>query len=152
VADASVRSIVGGVQTELRWLWHWPTPRSIRRYCFVNHPIIGIWVVEMRYPDRPLTDRGTLLFHEDGSLSVAFPAFSAHAAWKASGERSADVTGVRPVGPNEGFVGWYTLQATATVSDDGRSCHIPGVQSRPRPDGTLVEQQLTITGTRLSVA
>ncbi len=118
----------------------------------MSHPIVGVWVVDVRYPGQPRTDRGTLLFHQTGTLSMAFSDHAAHAVWQPTGERTAIITGVRPVGPNEGFVGWYELRATATVSDDGRSCHIPGVESRPRPDGSLIAQQMTISGSRLQVA
>lgn len=118
----------------------------------MSHPIIGVWVVEVRFPDRPRVDRGTLLFDEAGSTSLAFADHSAHAVWRATSERSVIITGARPVGPNEGFVGWYTLQATASVSDDGGSMQMPTQQSRSSPDGSLVQQQMMITGTRLLVA
>lgn len=118
----------------------------------MSHPIVGVWVVDVRYPDRPRTDRGTLLFHEAGTVSMAFADHAAHAVWQTTGNHTAVIAGVRPVGPNEGFVGWYEFKATATISDDGGSCHVPAVQSRPRPDGSLIEQQMTITGTRLTVS
>lgn len=118
----------------------------------MSHPIIGVWVVEVRYADRPRVDRGTLLFDEAGSISLVFAEYSAHAVWRASGDRSVTISGARPVGPNEGFVGWYTLQASASVSDDGGSIQMSAQQSRPRPDGTLAQQQMTVTGTRLLVA
>ena len=118
----------------------------------MSHPIVGVWVVEIHYPDRPRTDRGTLLVHGAGTISLAFADFASHAVWRATGDRTAAVTGVRPVGPNEGFTGWFELRATATVSDDGGSCNIPALQTRPRPDGTIIEQQMTITGTRLAIA
>ena len=118
----------------------------------MSHPIVGVWVVEVRYPDRPRVDRGTLLFDEAGSLSVAVADYAAHAVWQATSDRSVTITGARPVGPNEGFVGWYTLQATASVSDDSGSMQMPAQQSRPRPDGSLIQQQMMITGTRLLVA
>jgi hypothetical protein len=117
----------------------------------LNHTVLGVWVVETRYPDRPRIDRGTLLFHEGGGLSVAFADYAAHAVWTATGDRSAAVLGVRPVGPNEGFVGMYELQGTITVSDDGATCQMPAVQRRPRPDGSFIEQSMTITGQRLKI-
>jgi hypothetical protein len=117
-----------------------------------SHTVQGVWVVEVRYPDRPRIDRGTLLFHEGGALSLAFADYAAHAVWTAAGDRSANVRGVRPVGPNEGFVGMYELQGTITVSDDGNTCQMPAIQRRPRPDGSLIEQSMTITGQRLKIA
>ena len=117
----------------------------------MGHPIVGVWAVDVRYADRPRTDRGTLLFHEDGTVSLAFSGYSAHAVWSGTGGHTAVVTGTRPVGPNEGFVGWHTLTASVTVADDGMSCVMEATESRPRPDGSLVEQRASITGTRLTV-
>jgi hypothetical protein len=115
----------------------------------MSHPVIGLWAVEIKYADRPRVDRGTLLFHPDGSLSLAFTEHSSHAVWQSSGERTATITGTRPVGPSEGFVGWYMLSAGASVSDDGMDIHISAKQSRPRPDGSLMEQSGDITGSRV---
>lgn len=117
----------------------------------MNHPIVGVWAVELKYEGRPLTDRGTLLFHEAGTMSLAFTGYAAHAVWVSTGEQAVHVTGVRPVGPNEGFVGWHTFNADATVADDGTTLTMQASETRPRPDGSLVEQRATITGTRLTV-
>jgi hypothetical protein len=117
-----------------------------------SHAVLGVWVVEVRYPDRPRIDRGTLLFHEAGAMSMAFADYAAHAVWTATSDQSAAVLGVRPVGPSEGFVGLYELQGTITVSDDGSTCQMPAVQRRPRPDGSLMEQPMTMTGQRLKIA
>jgi len=117
----------------------------------MNHAILGVWAVESRYDDRPRIDRGTFLFHPDGTASIAYTEYSAHAVWQASSEHDATITGTRPVGPDEGFVGWFTFQATANVSADRMTILIKAMQSRPRPDGTLSEQRATITGTRVLV-
>lgn len=117
----------------------------------MEHTLVGVWVVEIRYPDRPRVDRGSLLFHPSGSMSWALSEYTAHAVWSPSGDREASIRGVRPVGPNEGFVGMYELQANAIVSADGSSCEITAVQRRPRPDGTSMELHMAITGTRLTI-
>ena len=116
-----------------------------------THPIVGVWAIEAKYDDRPRTDRGTLLFHPDGTVSIAFAEHASHAVWLATGDRNATLTGMRPVGPNEGFVGWFTLQSTAVVSDDGLSISMTASQSRPRPDGSTVVQRATINGSRVIV-
>ena len=113
----------------------------------MSHPIEGVWAVETKYDDLPRVDRGTFLFHPEGTVSIAFSGYAAHAVWQATAERSISVAGTRPVGPNEGFVGWFTLDATGEVSTDGLSISMSAHQSRPRPDGSLIEQRATITGT-----
>lgn len=117
----------------------------------MNHAIVGVWAVESTYDDRPRTDRGTFLFHPDGTVSIAFAEYAAHAVWQATGERNVTVTGTRPVGPNEGFVGWFTFKGLGAVSDDGTGISMNAVQSRPRPDGSLAEQRATISGRRVQV-
>ena len=117
----------------------------------MSHPVVGLWAVEVKFDDRARVDRGTLLFHPEGSLSLSFTDYSTHAVWQATGEHNVTVTGTRPVGPSEGFVGWFTLQALALVADDGMSIRLKIKQTRPRPDGSLVEQQGTVTGTRVRV-
>ena len=118
----------------------------------MSHPIEGVWAVETKYDDRPRTDRGTFLFHPEGTLSIAFSGYAAHAVWRATGERSVSVNGTRPVGPDEGFIGWFTLNGVGEVSDDGTHISMSARESRPRPDGSLIEQRATITGTRLLLA
>ena len=117
----------------------------------MDHLIVGVWAVESKHLDRPRTDRGTFLFHADGTASIAFSEYAAHAVWLATGEHDATIAGTRPVGPDEGFVGWLTLKALAAISDDGMGISMQAIQSRPRPDGTLAEQRATITGRRLLV-
>lgn len=117
----------------------------------MNHPVLGVWAIESSYEDRPKTDRGTFLFHPDGTVSIAFAEYSAHAVWLASDARSVAITGTRPVGPNEGFVGWFSFQAVANVSDDGARISMNALETRPRPDGTRVEQRAAIEGSRLVV-
>ena len=117
----------------------------------MSHAVIGVWAVEIHHRDRPRVDRGTLLFHENGTMSMAFTLYAAHGVWQATGDQAVTVTGTRPVGPNEGFVGWFTLRGTASISADGRAIEMPAVESRPRPDGSLAEQHLTFGGSRLSI-
>ncbi|MFV2062939.1 MAG: hypothetical protein ACC726_05425 [Chloroflexota bacterium] len=118
----------------------------------MSHPIEGVWAVETKYDDRPRTDRGTILFHPEGTVSIAFSEYAAHAVWQTTGEGKVAVTGTRPVGPNEGFIGWFTLKGLGEVSDDGVTLSMKALQTRPRPDGSMVEQRATITGTRVLVA
>jgi hypothetical protein len=118
----------------------------------MDHPIIGVWIVDVRHEERRLVDRGTLHFDGAGAISLAFTDHAAHAVWSPSDDRSVVIRGARPVGPNEGFVGWYELRGTATVAEDGGTCHISASESRPRPDGTAITQLMTITGSRMLAA
>ena len=117
----------------------------------MNHAILGVWAVESRYADRPRTDRGTFLFHPGGTASIAYAGYTAHAVWQATSEHDATISGTRPVGPDEGFVGWFSLNVRAQVSGDGMSISMDAIETRPRPDGSRAEQRATITGTRVVV-
>jgi len=70
----------------------------------VSHPIEGVWAVETKYDDRPRTDRGTFPFHPQGTVSMAFSGYAAHAIWQATGEGGVAVTGTRPVGPDGSLI------------------------------------------------
>jgi hypothetical protein len=110
----------------------------------VEHPLIGVWMIEIALEGRPRREFATSAYHEDGSMTLTTSGYAAHGVWVATGDRAARIRAMAPLGPAEGQVGWQTLEAELEVSQDGATVSLRGVYLRPTPSG--VETRITISG------
>lgn len=117
----------------------------------MEHPLIGVWSVEVREAGRPHVERVTHAYHADGVVSVAAATYAAHGAWAATGERSATLAALLPIPPGEGFSGWLTLHARVEVTGDGSTFQMDATLYRPTPSGASTQHSATLVAKRFTV-
>ena len=115
----------------------------------MKHPLVGVWKMEVGYVGRPARELAVNTYHEDGSMSVTTAGYTAHGAWSATGERSARIHALAPVGPAEGQAAWHTFDATVELSADGQTFALQGLLSRPTPSGVANQIAASATGQRV---
>jgi hypothetical protein len=115
----------------------------------VDHPIVGVWSIEIVVEGRPRRELATSAFHPDGSMTVTSSDYAAQGPWTAVSPRVARFRAMAPLGPAEGQPGWQTLEANVVTSDDGRSLSLQGAHSRPTPSGELRRTGIRGSGERL---
>ena len=116
----------------------------------MEHPLIGVWSVEVREAGRPLVERVTHAYHADGVISVAAATYAAHGVWAPTGERGATLAALLPVPPGEGFSGWLTLQASVEVAGDGSTFRMDAILYRPTPSGVSTQHSATLVAKRFT--
>jgi hypothetical protein len=117
----------------------------------VEHPVIGVWTVEVAFQGNPRREFATSAYHPDGSMTLTTSGYAAQGAWSAVSARSARVRAMAPLGPAEGQAGWHVLEAEVEVSQDGGSLSLQGLHSRPTPSGIPARTAITGSGQRLLV-
>jgi len=115
----------------------------------VEHPLIGVWTIEIGLEGRPRREFATSAYHQDGSMTLTTSGYAAHGVWVATGDRAARIRAVAPLGPAEGQAGWQTLEAELEVSQDGATVSLRGVYSRPTPSGVATRITISGSGERL---
>ena len=116
----------------------------------MEHPLIGVWSVEVREAGKPHVERVTHAYHPDGLMSIAAATYAAQGAWAATGERSATVAALLPIPPGEGFSGWLTLQASVQVADDDGAFQMDATVDRPTPSGVAAQHSATLVAKRFT--
>lgn len=114
-----------------------------------EHPLIGVWSVEIRLEGRPRREFATSVYHPDGSMSVNTSGYAAQGVWNATSASAARIRAMAPLGPSEGQNGWQILEAEVEVSQDGRAISLRGVHSRPTPSGIPNRTPISGSGERL---
>ncbi len=117
----------------------------------MEHPLIGVWSVEIHEAGKPHVAHVTHTYHADGSMAIAASTSAAHGVWIATGERGATISALLPIPPGEGFSGWFTMRGTAQVADDGDAFGMDAVVSRPTPSGIPAEHPTTLVAKRFTV-
>ena len=118
----------------------------------MEHPLIGVWSIEITFEGRPRREFATSAYHQDGSMTVTTSGYAAHGAWLATNPRGARVRALAPLGPAEGQPGWQTVEMDVEVSPDGRMISMRGVHSRPTPSGVSTRTAINGSGERLLVS
>jgi len=117
----------------------------------MEHPLIGVWSVEIHEAGKPYVAQATHTYHADGTMAIATAKYAAHGAWVATGERTAKLAALLPIPPGEGFSGWFSMRANIEVASAGDTFRMDAVVSRPTPSGIPAEHPATVTATRFMV-
>ena len=117
----------------------------------MEHPLIGVWTVEIHEPGKPHPRRVTHAYHPDGTMAIVASTYTANGVWAPTGERSAKLSALVPIPPGEGFDGWFTVRATTQVADDGEAFQTQAVVSRPTPSGATTEHPATLVAKRFTL-
>ena len=117
----------------------------------MEHPLIGVWSIEITLEGRPRREFATSTYHPDGSMTLTTSGYAANGVWSATSERAVRIRAMAPLGPAEGQPGWQTLEAEVEVSPDGRMIALRGVYARPPPSGVPMKIPINGSGERLLV-
>jgi hypothetical protein len=120
-----------------------------------SHPIVGAWWTANDAPG-PGVESAYVVFHADGTYVEVDPNIGVGVGvWRATGERSADLTYVfqdidpDPVATAPGTV---TVRQSVEVNDAGNAMTAPLTVEVKIPDGTVVfTAAYTAHGTRMTV-
>ena len=119
-----------------------------------EHPAVGAWVFDTNADD-PANAPSYAVFHADGTYLEAHPTVGIGVgAWRATGERTADLTIVfQDLDPGAAVApGALTIRAAVEVDATGETLIAPYTFEGRGPDGAvLFAAALTATAVRLEV-